>query len=271
MFPSSFSPNRLAACSALSNWNEVGLIDRHGDGMGRAVAAPAGVQGERLGVLAGHGGCSSGFSGSQFRAGSGAVKHVPSEQERFPRTGPALERNARAPRPSEKAMLRFVSVACATGRMLPAGRFRSPGRLLFSSLIFIFGFLPVALCGFFLIGRLGRPAAAVWLVGVSLVFYGWWNPPAVFLLLGSIGTNYAIATLILVSEQHPIRQTIVTLTGVAFNLLALVYYKYLFAIAGFLHGLAPSVPAIDPIVLPPGHFLLHLYPDRLSDRLQGRP
>ncbi len=124
--------------------------------------------------------------------------------------------------------------------------------MLFSSLVFIFGFLPVALCGFYAAGRLGRPAAAAWLIAVSLVFYGWWHPPAVVLLLGSIGTNYAVATLIMRSDRHPVRRTLLTLGGVGFNLLALFYYKYLFAIAGFLHGLSPAVPALDPVVLPLG-------------------
>lgn len=144
--------------------------------------------------------------------------------------------------------------------------------MLFSSLIFILGFLPVALSGFFLTARLGRSPAAAWLIGVSLVFYGCWNPSAVILLLASIGINYAFATLIILSEQHPARRSALTLGGVAFNLLTLFYYKYLFAIAGLLHGLAPAIPAPDPAILPLGiSFFTFTQIGYLIDRGSGGP
>ena len=75
--------------------------------------------------------------------------------------------------------------------------------LLFNSIVFIFGFLPVALIGFYVAARAGRRVAGVWLIAMSLVFYGWWNPTAVLLLLTSVGTNYAIARLILRTEPTP--------------------------------------------------------------------
>ena len=69
--------------------------------------------------------------------------------------------------------------------------------MLFHSQIFILGFLPVCLSGFFLAGRLaGRTAALGWLIAASLFFYGWWNPPFTLLLVGSIGGNFALGCLI---------------------------------------------------------------------------
>ena len=65
--------------------------------------------------------------------------------------------------------------------------------MLFNSPEFVLGFLPAALAGFFLAGRLGGNCWALgWLVGASLFFYGWWNPPFVLLLAGSIVANYAL-------------------------------------------------------------------------------
>ncbi|RYZ76479.1 MAG: MBOAT family protein, partial [Proteobacteria bacterium] len=49
--------------------------------------------------------------------------------------------------------------------------------MLFNSIVFIAGFLPVVLLGFFLLAGTGRKRlAAIWLTLASLVFYGWWNP-----------------------------------------------------------------------------------------------
>ena len=58
--------------------------------------------------------------------------------------------------------------------------------MLFNSYIFIFVFLPVALAGFFFIGRRGgRRIALAWLVACSFFFYGWWNFAYLSLLLFS--------------------------------------------------------------------------------------
>ena len=69
--------------------------------------------------------------------------------------------------------------------------------MLFNSQVFVLGFLPVCLAGFFAFGRLGAAWALRWLLAASLVFYGWWNAPLVGLLAGSIAVNYALGSLIL--------------------------------------------------------------------------
>jgi alginate O-acetyltransferase complex protein AlgI len=124
--------------------------------------------------------------------------------------------------------------------------------LLFSSIVFIFGFLPIALIGFHLAAKAGRRVAGGWLIVASLVFYGWWNPAAVVLLLISVCTNYGVARLILRTEARPELQSWFTAAGVGFNLGALFYYKYLFSIIGFVGHFVPTVHGIDPIVLPLG-------------------
>ncbi len=100
--------------------------------------------------------------------------------------------------------------------------------MLFNSVVFIAGFLPVVLLGFFLLAGTGRQRlAALWLTLASLVFYGWWNPLYVPLLVGSILFNYALGGYL---REHPSR--LVLGLGVAANVALLGYYKY----TGFLLG-----------------------------------
>jgi alginate O-acetyltransferase complex protein AlgI len=123
--------------------------------------------------------------------------------------------------------------------------------LLFNSIVFIFGFLPAALIGFYIAAQAGRRVAGAWLVLVSFVFYGWWSPAAVILLLASIGINYATALLIMQTEPRPRLQSWITAAGVGFNLGALFYYKYLFTLLEFVSHFVP-VHGVDPIILPLG-------------------
>lgn len=65
--------------------------------------------------------------------------------------------------------------------------------MLFHTQPFILGFRPVCLIGCFLLGRRVSPTAALaWLLAASLFFCGWWSPPFILLLLGSIAANYAL-------------------------------------------------------------------------------
>lgn len=65
--------------------------------------------------------------------------------------------------------------------------------MLFNSYIFIFVYLPLTLAVFFLLGRAGQQQRATsWLVFMSLLFYGWWNPVYLALILGSMSFNYVI-------------------------------------------------------------------------------
>ena len=116
--------------------------------------------------------------------------------------------------------------------------------MLFNSYVFVACFLPVALCGFFALSRLGgRVGSAFWLVGASFVFYGWWNPAFVPLLAISIAFNYALARMIGAAVRVPRVQTTLLCIGIAADIGALIYFKYLAALLGFfsIHGLANPV------------------------------
>ena len=122
----------------------------------------------------------------------------------------------------------------------PAGGQWSPDGVLFNSYVFVFAFLPVSLAGFFACARFGRDVACVWLIAASLVFYGWWNPAFLPLLGVSILANFAISRVLLATADRARLQGWLLGGAVGLNLAALVHYKYLAAMLGFLrlHGVA---------------------------------
>jgi alginate O-acetyltransferase complex protein AlgI len=65
--------------------------------------------------------------------------------------------------------------------------------MLFNSYPFIFLFLPIALIGYFALGRLGNLAPVMWLALASLVFYSVSNWQFVLLLLASSRSTTASA------------------------------------------------------------------------------
>jgi len=65
--------------------------------------------------------------------------------------------------------------------------------MLFNSQEFLFVFLPATLLGFYLLGRVSRQAAILWLILASLVFYGWWRPLNILIIGPSIIVNYLLA------------------------------------------------------------------------------
>ncbi len=124
--------------------------------------------------------------------------------------------------------------------------------MLFSSYIFIFAFMPVALAGFHLMCNFGRRPAAVWLVLASIFFYAWWNPPFVIMLVASIGFNYTAAEALGATTTRPRVQNAILVLAIAANVLALVYFKYLASIIDAMTGLGLINLKTPDIVLPLG-------------------
>jgi len=105
--------------------------------------------------------------------------------------------------------------------------------MLFNSYVFIFGFLPVSLAIFFLLGRLSPSWAAAFLLLASLFFYGWWNPVYLPILLASASCNFLIGNSISHSRT-PSSRTLIFAIGIACNLLTLFYFKYYSFFLSFL-------------------------------------
>jgi alginate O-acetyltransferase complex protein AlgI len=100
--------------------------------------------------------------------------------------------------------------------------------MLFNSYPFIFGFLPLTLAGFFLLGRGSRAWAIRWLIVASLFFYAWWRPINLLIIAPSMIVNFLLARALqrLGHEEKRGAARWVLATGIAFNVLFLGYFKY---------------------------------------------
>jgi alginate O-acetyltransferase complex protein AlgI len=123
--------------------------------------------------------------------------------------------------------------------------------MLFNSYPFIFLFLPIALVGYFALGRFGQLAPVIWLALASLAFYAVSNWQFVALLLASIGFNYAIGWLLIARRlSGPLRMIVLT-SGVSGDLVVLGYFKYAGFLAANLNALFSTGFAVN-VLLPVG-------------------
>lgn len=94
--------------------------------------------------------------------------------------------------------------------------------MLFNSQIFIFVFLPATLLAYYLLrSNVGHRAALLSLVVASLVYYGWWNPLYLPLLLGSLLFNFVVGR-----RLHGGGRPRLLAFGVIVNLTVLAVFKY---------------------------------------------
>jgi D-alanyl-lipoteichoic acid acyltransferase DltB (MBOAT superfamily) len=124
--------------------------------------------------------------------------------------------------------------------------------MLFNSYVFIFAFLPLALLGYYVLTAVGPRVSALWLVLISFVFYGWWNPQFLILFAASIIFNYLASEVIAHFAPRPRLQTGLLALAIAVDVGALVYYKYLEAIIAFLTGVGVLHGPVMSIALPLG-------------------
>ncbi len=117
--------------------------------------------------------------------------------------------------------------------------------MLFNSYIFIFIFLPIALIGWYGFNRYGRyKLASLFLAGMSLWFYGYFNVSYLAIILCSIGMNYALSYLLnkIPAQRHikeceespsanartglSLLNRLGLISGILLNLGILFYFKY---------------------------------------------
>ena len=145
--------------------------------------------------------------------------------------------------------------------------------MLFNSYAFIFVFLPVVLVGFFQLAPISHAYAASWLTLASLVFYGYWNPAYIGLLLGSIVCNYTFGLWIAKAgvNQDAVRKKHLLIVAIAANLLFLGYYKYANFFLESANNLANLHWSLGEIILPLGiSFFTFTQIAFLVDAYQGK-
>lgn len=99
--------------------------------------------------------------------------------------------------------------------------------MLFNAPDFLLVFLPLVLLAYHVTSRLHgvRTGFAV-LVVASIIFYGWWDPRFVILLLGSAALNFTIGRALSARHRNHTSTRGLLWTGVALNLGALGFFKY---------------------------------------------
>ncbi len=120
--------------------------------------------------------------------------------------------------------------------------------MVFSSLTFLFYFLPITLIGNFLLPQKLRN---YWLLLSSLIFYAWGGHEFVFVMIASILINYVFALLIDYSKNEHFRKGCLFL-AVAVNLTILFYNKYMNFFTSNLQKLLGDSITVTNIVLPIG-------------------
>lgn len=102
----------------------------------------------------------------------------------------------------------------------------------FSSLLFLFIFLPVVLALYYIIPKNFRNC---FLLITNLVFYGWGEPVFIVVMIVSITTNYIFALLL---ERQPQRKKLYLASSLIISLGLLVVFKY----AGFASDILRALP-----------------------------
>lgn len=122
----------------------------------------------------------------------------------------------------------------------------------FSSILFLFVFLPVLLAVYYLAPERHRNKVAL---AASLAFYAWGAPQFVLVLIASSWLDYTLARAIHQSESVPRKKRLLSL-AVGLNLCLLLYCKYMNFFVEQANGLAASLGfngiAWSNIVLPIG-------------------
>src|SRR5271169_3353436 len=124
--------------------------------------------------------------------------------------------------------------------------------MLFNSPVFLFCFLPIVMVGFAIAGRFGRTAVISWLAVMSLVFYAYWRPAFLVLLLASVAMNYGFSRCLWRFREQPRMQLWLLTLGVTANLAILAYFKYFFPLLNFISDFLGIGTELNNVVLPLG-------------------
>lgn len=124
--------------------------------------------------------------------------------------------------------------------------------MLFNSYISILLFLPLCLIGYFGLNRFHRYSLAMaFLLGMSLWFYGYFNPSYLAIIVTSIVLNYGITRLMRMTDRQGARKAELA-AALLVNFGILFYYKYFDFFIGNVNVLFAAQIPLKHIVLPLG-------------------
>ena len=119
--------------------------------------------------------------------------------------------------------------------------------MLFSSLEFLYLFLPVTVTLYFFSPKKARNAV---LLVMSLIFYAVGEPMYLFLMVATIAVDYTFGLLIYRAKSKKTAKALL-ITAIIFNLSSLVFFKYFGLLTSTLSKAIPSLRPLD-IALPIG-------------------
>jgi alginate O-acetyltransferase complex protein AlgI len=121
--------------------------------------------------------------------------------------------------------------------------------MLFNSFIFLFGFLPCTLLGWWLLPR--RTLRLAFLTGASWFFYAWWDWRYLPVLIGATSVDY-VAGLWISRTEDEARRRLLLAVSLSTNLGILAYFKYAGFFVDTLDGIGSGIG------LPPDIATLHI-------------
>ncbi len=127
--------------------------------------------------------------------------------------------------------------------------------MLFNSYIFIFLFLPICIVGYFLINKTKKyQLGHVFLLGMSLWFYGYFNPGYLLIIISSVLINYTLYRWMKKRQSLPEPKATkpIMILGVACNLGIIFYFKYMDFFIENVNAIAKTDWPLMHIILPLG-------------------
>jgi len=113
--------------------------------------------------------------------------------------------------------------------------------MVFSSMVFLFGFLPLVLAVYYILPQKFRH---LFLLGADLLFYGWGEPVFILIMLAQTALCFGAGLLI---EKHPQRKALWCAVACIGSLMVLAWFKY----AAFACELV-GIQGIAALALPAG-------------------
>ena len=128
--------------------------------------------------------------------------------------------------------------------------------MLFNSYIFIFLFLPICIVGYFLLNKTGKyQLGHVFLLGMSLWFYGYFNVSYLLIIITSVIANYLFYRW-MKKKQKGVGKTLackpIMIMAVAVNLGIIFYFKYMDFFIENVNAIAKTDWPLMHIMLPLG-------------------
>ena len=118
--------------------------------------------------------------------------------------------------------------------------------MVFSSVVFLFFYLPITLAAYYVAPRKWRNML---LLVVNLFFYGWGEPVYITIMLLSTLIDYTHGMLVEKYRSNDKKARMFVVSSVFFNLLLLVFFKYYDFIVTSVKAVFPGLP-LEPLGIP---------------------